>query len=153
MTSSRRAALVFLVALFALFVGCGVSLVHAQGGPRIVALEDHEAAPFAGMLIPDDELVAWRREIERLRFELVLIQQRADALRAADATLAEASRRVGDERLALREELWTERATSLTRERDEARSRQGPRWWQRGSLWFPVGLAVGAVIGVVAATR
>lgn len=150
MISRGRAARFILASILVLFVGCGAALAHAQDpAPRIVALDAGEAAPFEGMLIPDDELIAWRREIERLRNELVLIQQRADALRAADAVLADARSRAGDERLALREALWTERATDLTRERDEARAQRGPRWWQRGALWLPVGIVAGIVGGAL----
>lgn len=155
MISHRRAALVFLVTTFVIFTGCAASLAGAQAPRlRIVALDSGTPAPYAGMLVPDDELVAWRREIERLRFEVELARQRADALRAADAVLAEARARAGDERLALSTELWTRRAADLTRERDEARAKRGPRWWQRGALWLPIGFIVGgSVVAIVEARR
>lgn len=137
-----------------LVFGCGACVACSMAGAQsITALERDERAPFAGMLILDDELVAWRREIERLRFELVLLQQRADALRVSDAELAAVRERAGAERLALRERLWTERAATLTRERDEARAHRGPRWWQRGALWLPVGIVVGLVTGAVLVAR
>lgn len=142
----------FAVALFVALSSCLACVPHCHG-QDIVALDATEPAPFTGMLIPDDELIAWRREIERLRFELLLLQQRADAMRVADAALSAAHVAAGTERLELRERLWTERATELTRERNAARARQGPRWWQRGSLWLPVGLVVGLIAGVVAGSR
>lgn len=123
----------------------GTCLARAQVTP----LEAGASAPRAGMLIPDDRLIAWRHEIERLRFELQLATERCAMLRAADDQLDAARQLAADEQAALRERLWGDRVRELTEERNQARARQGPRWWQRGAVWLPVGLVAGLVTGLV----
>lgn len=124
--------------------------------PRIVALEEREPAPFAGMLLPDEVAIRWRQEIERLRFELDLAAQRAAAMQALHADEIAARDAAAAERLRLRDELWTERATELRaaaeearRERDAARRAARPKWWQRPGLWFAVGAGSAGALAVV----
>lgn len=125
----------------------GTCLARAQ----VTALEVGAPAPYQGMLVPDERLIAWRREIERLRFELQLATERCAMLRAADTQLDAARELAARQQADLRERLWGDRVRTLTEERNEARAKQGPRWWQRGAVWLPVGLVVGIVAGVIIA--
>jgi hypothetical protein len=131
----------------------GTCEVHAQPAAPVTALEAGDTAPFRGMLLLDEDLLAWRREIERLRFEVQLVDQRCEALRSADDELDLARATAAAERQALQDRLWSERVADLIRDRDAAREREGPRWWQRGALWLPIGLVVGLVTGIVVIAR
>lgn len=135
--------LLTVIAAVLLFGTCDV---QAQD---VAALEIGQPAPFTGFLLPDEDLLAWRREIERLRFEVRLIDERCIALRRADDELDAARATASEERTALSDRLWSERTADLIRERDAARAKEGPRWWQRGALWLPIGLVVGLVTGVI----
>lgn len=154
MSGARRGAhseiaLVVVAAVLAMLA----NTCNAKAQDDIVALERADPAPFAGMLVPDDVLMAWRHEIERLRFELDLTTRRNADVSAADAALCAARIEALEDTIELRERLWNERAAELTVERDRARAERGPRWWQRGGFWLPVGVVIGAVTTAVIATR
>lgn len=118
---------------------------------EILALDSGDRAPHAGMLIADEDLVAWRQAIERLTYRLVAtvaldaqtcdLRVHEDASRTAAAT----------DRLTLHDELWTQRATDLSTALAESRSRQGPAWYEQPLLWVVVGAILGgAVVGLIA---
>lgn len=148
--------------IFATFVAFILALsapvhapVHAQE-PAFVALEAGQPAPHAGLLILDDVAVRWRQEIERLRFEIGLNEQRIASMRLAHDEAIAAHEEASRARLALHDELWGQRATDLReaaeqarRERDEARRREGPRWYQRPGLWFALGAGAAGALAIV----
>lgn len=120
-------------------------------GGEILALEAGERAPRAGMLIADDDLALWRREIERLTYRLAAtvaldaqtLELRLDQERARAAA--------AEERATLRDELWRTRAEELGRSLTESRGREGPRWFEQPMLWTVVGAILGgAVVGLIA---
>lgn len=117
----------------------------------IVALDANERAPRDGMLIDDDDLVAWRHEIERLRYELGAHVSLAAA--TCDLRVHEEQSRTGaaQAEMALHESLWTARAQELTTALATARGREGPAWYEQPVLWTIVGAILGgAVVGVIA---
>lgn len=117
----------------------------------IVDLDANDRAPRAGMLIDDDDLVAWRHEIERLRYELGAHQSLAIAtcdLRVHEEVLRTTA---ASAELALHESLWTARVVELTAQLATARDREGPAWYEQPVLWTIVGAVLGgAVVGVIA---
>lgn len=133
-----------------LFVFALTPRAAGQDRQLIVALDARQPAPYAGMLFPDDVAIARQQELQRLQFELGLAAERAARMAEINAEAIRVHDQAAAERLQLREELWTARANELRqqveearRERDQARRRQGPRWWQRPGLWFAVGLVAG----------
>lgn len=122
--------------------------------PSIVALDQGERAPRAGMLIPQSDLVTWRLEIESLRYEL-------EAVRDLHRDQARVRQELCLERLDLRDEaqeareaLWRERAAELgaqVREAREAAREAAERgWWEHPALWASIGVVAttAVVVGV-----
>lgn len=120
----------------------------------IVALDQGEKAPRAGMLIGQDDLVAWRLEIERLRYELDAVKDlHRDQTRVRHELCLE---RIDarEEAQEVREELWRKRAAELGAQVKEARAaaREAAKrgWWEHPALWASVGVVAttAVVVGV-----
>lgn len=124
------------------------------GTGRIVALRLRQPAPFAGLLIEQDDLVRWRLEIEGLRFQLDAERRRAEAEEAVHQRLFDARLTAAGERLELVQTLWQSRATELRQSLDDALQRAQREVWEHPVLWLAIGLAlgvIGTVVAVVAA--
>jgi hypothetical protein len=117
---------------------------------QIVALRLRQPAPFAGLLLEQEDLVRWRLEIESLRYRLTADHERAAAELQVHLDLGEQRLVAERARRALVEELWTQRAAELRGALDEAlrRAERGP--WEQPVLWLVIGLAVGAAAVAVA---
>jgi hypothetical protein len=112
----------------------------------VQSLETGERAPWAGMLIGDDDLYTLQRDgrlcaaqlgmAERLRVELVDSHARIDAARQHAA----------DETVALHDRMWAERVGQLSRELASARSDAST--WASPWLWGVIGLVVGVAAAV-----
>lgn len=110
-------------------------------------------APFSGFLIEGEDLARWRFRIETLEYRLDA-DARAAAARVEVLLEAERARtHAAEERLTLRETLWTARVEELAATLAEARRAAERQWYESEALWFAVGavVAVAAVIGVGAA--
>ncbi|HEY5658350.1 MAG TPA: hypothetical protein VIY27_11240 [Myxococcota bacterium] len=129
-----------------------VPMVAAQDEPaaeeastgEIVALRLRQPAPFAGLLIEQEDLVRWRLEIDSLRFRLDAITERAARELVVHQELAAAQLDAERARRELVQRLWTERATELRSALDEALERAQREVWEHPVIWLCVGLAVGA---------
>jgi hypothetical protein len=118
-----------------------------------VALERGDRAPWAGMLVRDEDLFALQSRIAILDLDLRNARTLYDeAIAGRAALLLEASRRC-DERTETISGLWRERRDELLAVVAESRAREGPSWWEHPALWFAVGVIVtGALtLAVVAA--
>lgn len=122
--------------------------VQLPGG-EILALEQGERAPRPGMLIGDEDLVAWRQTIERLSYQLAAERALAGQLLTARLEMERARTRAAEERLTLHETLWRQRAEELSRDLARARADSGPSWYESPILWFAGGVVV-TVVAVVA---
>ena len=129
----------------ALFLSAIASTALAQdAGGEIVALDQGERAPFAGMLVLDEDLVRWRHEIERLTFQLDSERTLAAAVLDSRIAMERANTQAAESRLELHTELWRAEAERLA-----AQAARQDEWWRSPVLWFSVGVLV-AVVAVVA---
>jgi hypothetical protein len=156
--------LVLLVLSFAALVMAQTCSAHAQDLPAVpevtlpalgetVPLEPNERAPWAGMLVRDEDLFALQSTVMTL--QLTLSNARTmlgEALSGRDRLVAEAVR-LCDERVELHTTLWRERRDELAAALSASREREGPAWYEHPALWFAIGaIAAGAlVIGLAAA--
>ncbi len=118
------------------------------GAGQIVALRLRQPAPFAGLLIEQDDLVRWRLEIERLRFELDAERRRAAAELEVHRGLFERHLALSNDRLTLVQSLWEERATELQQSLQQALERAERDLWEQPGFSVAIGLAIGLVLGV-----
>lgn len=119
---------------------------------EILALDAGERAPHDGMLIADEDLVAWRQAIERLTFQLAALRELDARTLALRLDEERARTRAAEERVTLRDELWRDRAQELATALSAAQAQRGPAWYEQPLLWVVVGAILGgAVVGLVAA--
>lgn len=111
----------------------------------IVALRTRQPAPFAGLLIRQDDLVRWRLEIEGLRYRLSAETARHAEELAIRERLSAARLSAASERTELVESLWRARGVELTQRVREAEERAERSVWESPVLWFAVGLALGVL--------
>ena len=114
------------------------------GTGQIVALRLRQPAPFAGLLIEQEDLVRWRLEIDSLRYRLDATAERAAAQLQVHTELATARLSAEGERRDLLTLLWSDRASELRVALEEATERAIREVWEHPVLWLAVGLAVGA---------
>lgn len=155
MAQRLQQAVARLAAVVALVLASALP-ARAQDAPAVelgdvVHLDATERAPFAGMLLPTEDLVRWRLEIERLRVQLAgdadmhtrrltLIERRA----AVDLEACEA-------RLTLHTGLYEARIRDVATEmaQESANDRRAIRRLGAWSvLWFVAGAIVGSVVTV-----
>ena len=120
---------------------------------EVVALDQGDRAPHAGMLVLDEDLFSLQAGLAGARLRLA-----ADAQLAAqvlDARLAQERARTtaAQERVQLHDGLWQDRQRELLVELAAARRRAERGWWESPPLWLVVGLVLGvvgvAVVGAV----
>jgi hypothetical protein len=155
---------VFLLLAVTVLMRCDPA--HAQDLPEVpdvtlpevgetAALERGDRAPWAGMLVRDEDLFALQAQAFTLTLSLRNAEARVAEAAAGQARVAADAARLCDERLQLHVELWRDRRDELTALLEEARTRAaaGPDWYEHPALWFAIGGAVvGAlVIGIAAA--
>jgi hypothetical protein len=145
------------------------SLAHAQDMPQlpdvpevqletsggsILALEQGQRAPRAGMLIADEDLAAWRLEIRRLRFQLDAQRNVFQLTMEARLEQERARTRAAEDRLELRDRLWGQRAQELSDQLAVSRADEGPAWYEHPVLWFAAGVACSvAIVVAVSSSR
>lgn len=109
-------------------------------------------APFSGFLIEGEDLARWRFHIETLEYRLA---RDAEAAAARLEVLLDAERArtsAAEERLLLRNTLWTQRTEELATALAEARRSAQREWWESPLLWFASGVivAIAATIALAA---
>lgn len=110
-----------------------------------LALDANARAPWAGMLVRDEDLFALQSAVMTSRLALDNTHRLyLDAL-AGRAALLETAERSCAERVALHDSLWRERRDELARAYEKERSR-GISWYEHPALWFAIG---GSVVGAV----
>lgn len=159
----RAVAIVIFLLCAAALLQCGAA--HAQDLPvpdvalpevgETIALETNQRAPWAGMLVRDEDLFGLQARAFALTLELRNAEARiAEAIAGRDRVAAEAGAAC-TERVEVHTALWRERRDELARALEEARASAaaGPDWYEHPALWFVIGGAVvGAlVVGIAAA--
>lgn len=113
-----------------------------------VALEHGDRAPWAGMLVRDEDLFALQSQVMTLQLQLGNLRSLYDEALAGRARLLEAAGRAADERVELHTSLWRERAAELRTALEESRRREGPEWYEHPALWFAVGAVLAGALGI-----
>lgn len=118
-----------------------------------VALERGGRAPWAGMLVRDEDLFELQSQVMRLRLTIENGRRLYQEAIAGRSALLEQAQRAADERVELHTALWRSRAEELAAALEQARAREGAEWYEHPALWFAVGAVVaGALcVGIAAA--
>jgi len=125
---------------------------HAQDLPDLgaaEALETGERAPWAGMLLRDDDVYQLQSGLMQCRFALASSGRLHEQLLDARLTMERARTAAAVESAALHERLWTARAEQLARELAAAQSSASS--WASPWLWGAIGLVVGVAASVAIA--
>lgn len=111
-----------------------------------LALDANGRAPWAGMLVRDDDLFALQSAVMTSRLALDNTHRLYLEALAGRAALLEAAERTCLERVALHDSLWRERRDEIARAYEKERGR-GISWYEHPALWFTIGgLVVGAIV-------
>jgi hypothetical protein len=157
MDNDKRAMwfLAILLVLCAVFSRCGRAsaqdVAELPEVPRVdladvERLEPGARAPWAGVLLRPELLEALGDEIEDLRFRLTLEARRAGERASVAAELSAARVQACEDRLELRDDLWTARAGELSADLASARAREDRWTWEDFGLGFGIGGGVVAAI-------
>lgn len=151
-----RALIVFVV-LFTTCFAVAQPVPDAPQAPdgQIVALESGQRAPWAGLLIEQDDLARWRLTIDSLRFELRSERELSAARREVEIDLGRQRTLAAEQMLMVHEELWRGRVGQLSSSvldlQRQLTEEQRGHWYDSPLLWFGLGIAVTVVIVVGAA--
>lgn len=113
-----------------------------------VALERADRAPWAGMLVRDEDLFALQSTVMTLGLSLTNARRLYDEALVGRATLLEAAGRACEERVTLHTSLWRERRDELAAALIESRRREGAQWYEHPALWFSIGVLVAGALGI-----
>jgi hypothetical protein len=126
----------------------------------ILPLRRGTPAPQDGLLIAASDLLSIQQSYERMRFLLGLTQQRDAEVCDVRVQVEHAHTAAAEERLTLRDELWTARQTELTgaiaalqAQVQQAQHSAERQWYEAPALWFAVGIVVSAVAFVAVSVR
>jgi hypothetical protein len=143
------------IALFCLILpadGCAQDLAPVPDVvlPEVgetVALERGDRAPWAGMLVRDEDLFALQSSVMTLQLQLANLRRLYDEAIVGRRRLLEEAALASDERVDLHTRLWRDRVAELNRALVESRSREGAAWYEHPALWFAIGvIATGALV-------
>jgi len=124
---------------------------------EILPLRRGTAAPRDGLLIDASDLLQIRADYERLRYLLARTTER-DA-ETCEVRVEMERARIGacEERLRLRDELWTARQAELvalvTEAREQARQAAERGWYENPIIYFIVGAVVVGLVWIATAVR
>lgn len=124
---------------------------------EILPLRRGTSAPRDGLLIDAEDMLRIQQEYDRMRYLLTRTAERDAETCDVRVAMEHARLTACEERLRLRDELWTARQTELADQvveaRAEARRAAERAWFEQPALWFFVGVvATGAVWIAVEAT-
>lgn len=151
------AVAVVLLVLLAALAWCGPA--GAQVIPAVpdvqlpevgetAALERGDRAPWAGMLVRDEDLFGLQSRTMQLELQLANARTMYEEALAGRVTLLEAAGRAADERVELHDTLWRDRARELGAALDASRAREGAEWYEHPALWFAIGALVAGALSV-----
>ena len=121
---------------------------------EVTPLRRGVAAPRDGLLIDAADLLQIRQEYDRMHFLLGRTSERDREVCDVRVEMEHLRLLAAEERLTLRDGLWSTREEDLLRQLREAQeqSRRAAErgWWESEALWFAVGVvATGAVWAAV----
>ncbi len=161
---SSKLLVVTVVALLVLGLGIFPSFVDAQTPASAPAeaqlpavgetapLELGQRAPWAGMLVRDDDLFGLQTAVMQCRFSLQTGERLSAQILEARVAQEQARTAAATESAALHDRLWQDRATLLSQELVAAQRAGERQWWESPPLWFAIGVLVsGVLVAVLAA--
>jgi hypothetical protein len=143
-----RFSLPFLLCFLAHASTVAAQPVPATPVPEIPYLAQGRTAPFDGFLVRGPDLAQWRQRIELLEHQLALDVTTEQRIAAVQISLEQARTEAVTARLNLRERLWTEQATTLTRDLAAARKDAVRSWYESPTMWFAFGVLVTAALSI-----
>lgn len=124
---------------------------------EILPLRRGAPAPRDGLLIGAADLLQIQQEYERMRYLLDRTAERDRETCDVRVEMERARISACEERLRLRDELWTARQAELTAAlvdaREATRAAAERSWFEHPALWFAVGVVVTAIVWVAATVR
>jgi hypothetical protein len=124
---------------------------------EILPLRRGTAAPRDGLLIDQEDLLQIQMEYERMRYLLTRTAERDAEVCDVRVEMERARLTACEERLRLRDELWTAREDELNdtivEERATARRAAERQWWESPVLWFVVGAVATSVVWIAASVE
>lgn len=121
---------------------------------EILPLRRGTPAPRDGMLIGSADLLQIQQEYDRMRYLLGRTSERDREVCGVRVEMERLRLLAAEERLTLRDGLWSTREEELLRQlreaQEQARHAAERGWWESEALWFAVGVvATGAVWAAV----
>jgi hypothetical protein len=124
---------------------------------EVLPLRRGAAAPHDGLLIEAADLLQIRNEYERMRYLLTRTAERDSERCDVRVQIEHAHVLAAEERLTLRDDLWTARQTELVTQvqatQEQARRAAERQWYDAPLLWAVIGAAVVGVVWIAATVR
>jgi hypothetical protein len=124
---------------------------------EVVPLRRGALAPRDGLLIDAGDLLQIQQEYERMRFLLERTAERDRETCDVRVEMERARTSACEERLRLRDELWTARQAELAALVTEARAAAAHAaeraWYENPVLWFCVGVVATGIVWIAATVR
>jgi hypothetical protein len=121
---------------------------------EILPLRRGSTAPRDGLLIEAEDMLRIQQEYERMRFLLERTAERDRETCDVRVEMERARLTACEERLHLRDELWTAREDELNdtivEARAEARRAAERAWFESPVLWFCIGVVATSVVWIAA---
>lgn len=123
----------------------------------LVPLRRGTAAPRDGLLIDAGDMLRISQEYDRMRYLLTRTAERDAETCGVRVEMERARIGACEERLRLRDELWTARQTELvalvTEAREQARRAAERGWYENPVIYFIVGAVVVGLVWIATAVR
>jgi hypothetical protein len=123
----------------------------------LVPLRRGAAAPRDGLLIDAEDMLRISQEYDRMRYLLTRTAERDAETCGVRVEMERARIGACEERLRLRDELWTARQAELAalvaEAREQARHAAERGWYENPVLWFVVGVAATGLVWIATAVR
>ena len=124
---------------------------------EILPLRRGASAPRDGLLIDAEDMLRIQQEYDRMRYLLTRTAERDAETCEVRVEMERARTGACEERLLLRDELWTARQAELAalvaEARETARRSAERAWFESPILWFAVGLVATSIVWVAATVR
>lgn len=124
---------------------------------EVLPLRRGATAPRDGLLIDAEDMLRISQEYDRMRYLLTRTSERDRETCDVRVEMERARTSACEERLRLRDELWTARQTELAAMVTEARAAAAHaterQWFENPVLWFCVGVVATGVVWIAATVR
>lgn len=124
---------------------------------EVLPLRRGATAPRDGLLIDAEDMLRISQEYDRMRYLLTRTAERDAETCEVRVEMEHARTSACEDRLRLRDELWTARQAELaalvTEARAQAQHAAERQWFENPVLWFCVGVVATGVVWIAATVR